>query len=206
MIRYLLLILTLLSFSCTFEGEDLLSLEGLVLIKTSILKRQFTSSVTAIDVNDNQVIISGRNLDLVSEISILGEVTNQNSPLVNSYSVIAELTGNFLNHELEIISISPERIVAKGRWEKVGSDFQQRYDLITLDYNAPLENNFPFMIIREETPADKFEEIKIDDEIKVTGLQLESTGNHRDVITYDETNDEWTTGEISGQLEYIGIQ
>ena len=52
--------------------------------------------------------------------------------------------------------------------------------------------------------ADKFEEIKIDDEIKVTGLQLESTGNHRDVITYDETNDEWTTGEISGQLEYIG--
>ena len=134
----------------------------------------------------------------------MGEVTNQNSPLVNSYSLIGELTGTFLNHELEILSISRNRIIAKGRWDKVGLYFQQRYDLVTLDYNAPIQNNFPFMIIREEAPTEQFEDIKIDDDIKLSGIQLESTGNHRDVIIYDESVDEWRTGEITGQLEYIG--
>ena len=76
MIRYLLLILTLLSFSCTFEGEDPLEFRGLGTDQNFNPEATVTSSVTAIDVNDNQVIISGRNLDLVSEISILGEVTN----------------------------------------------------------------------------------------------------------------------------------
>ena len=60
------------------------------------------------------------------------------------------------------------------------------------------------MIIREEASNEQFEEIKIDDDIKLSGLQLESTGKHRDVIIYDENIDEWRTGEITGQLEYIG--
>ena len=84
MLRLLIALIIITSQSCNFEAVDPVEFRGLDNNNSAGGGGGGTviSSITAIDVDQNQIIISGENLDLVSEISILGEMPTSTSPLV----------------------------------------------------------------------------------------------------------------------------
>ena len=182
LVFYILLILLM---SC--NGEDSLEIRGLL---NDHFKGSARSIVTAISIENETLTITGDNLDLIQDLALF----NDSSP--NALSTDIWLRG------LKILSQTRTKIIATGRNENINLFFDGSYDLIRLDYNSPIEDVFPFVVIRKE--REELVEDKIEDEIELEPRHLLNLGRDKEVIIYSAADQKWKTGPISGQLEYLG--
>ena len=183
------LITIFLVVSC-FQGEDPLEFRGFG--TDGSFETNNRSLVTSLSVNDDQLIIEGEDLDLIGDLVLFSDANP------NALAIDADIWVR----ELRIVSQTPTRIIATGSTSNVDLYFDGNYDLIRRDINSPVEDVFPFTVKRMEVGI--LEEEKINDEIILEPKHILHPSNDREVITYSEELEKWSTGVITGQLEYIG--
>ena len=191
--RYIVFLLLVLA-GC-FGGQDAVEFRGLddrSSGQSTTPANEGRSIVSSLSVDDNKLHIKGTGLDLVDQLSLYSELGR-----AGVYSAVWPSVVN-----LVILQQDSETIIATGRDEEVNLFFDGRYDLIRQDFNSPVEDAFPFVVVRKEKEVLPSE--KISSDIKLEARHLLPQGEDRDVVIYSDVTKEWTTGPITGQLEYIG--
>ncbi len=149
------------------------------------------SIVSALSVGEGTLEISGENLDLIEELSLYGEdVQNENTASISSLK------------SLKIISQTATKIIATGDSADIALYFDGRYDLIRRDFNTPVEDAFPFVIVRKE--QEEIDQTKVNEELQLEPKHLIPSADDKDVLIFSAALNRWTTGPITGQLEFLG--
>ena len=106
--------------------------------------------------------------------------------------------------DLTILSQTSEQIIATGKDDDVNLYFDGRYDLIRKDYNSPVEDVFPFVVIRKETTILRDE--KVNNEIELESHLLPQA-NDKDVVVYSPhfSNGQLVQSPVSSSLLVDGM-
>ena len=174
-------ILLLLVVGC-FGSKNQVEVTGLNQTSDSDQGTGARSVISALGVEDDSLIITGSDLDLIEGLSLYSD---ENPEGLTSFQVAMPI-------ELRIIFQSPTKIIAAGNSEDLSLYFDSRYDLIRRDFNGFTEDVFPFVVMRQDEST--LEGANVNSDISIDSESLQAFANDKDVVIYSATLGEWSTG------------